>query len=52
MRSAIYADWEIRYLAIEMLKILKEESPLLFGDFSIEDLPDGTQISKPTYSKV
>ena len=52
MRSAIYADWEIRYLAIEMLKILQKESPLLFGDFTIEDLPDGTQISKPIYSKV
>ena len=52
MRSAIYADWEIRFLAIEILKILQTESPLLFGDFTIEDLPDGTQISEPLYSKV
>ncbi len=52
MRGAIFADWEIRYLSIEMLKLLQNESPLLFGDFTIEDLPDGTQITKPLYSKV
>ena len=52
MRGAVYADWEIRYLAIEMLKIMREEAPLLFGDFTITDLPDGTQIAEPQYSKV
>jgi len=52
MRGAAYADWEIRYLAIEMLKIMREEAPLLFGDFTITDLPDGTQIAEPQYSKV
>ena len=52
MRGAIFADWEIRYLAIKMLKLLQKESPLLFGDFTIEDLPDGTQTTKPIYSKV
>ena len=52
MRGAIFADWEIRFLAIEMLKLLEKEAPLLFGDFSIEDLGDGTQIAYPKYSKV
>ena len=52
MRGAIFADWEIRQLAIEMLKILQKEAPLLFGDFDIEKLPDGTYITSPTYSKV
>ena len=52
MRGAVYADWEIRYLAIEMLKIMRVEAPLLFGDFTITDLPDGTQIAEPQYSKV
>ena len=52
MRGAIFADWEIRFLAIEILKLLQEEAPLLFGDFVIEDLGDGTQITYPKYSKV
>tara|TARA_B100001245_G_C22885733_1_gene426177 strand:- start:634 stop:1434 length:801 start_codon:yes stop_codon:yes gene_type:complete len=52
MRGAIFADWEIRFLAIEILKLLQVEAPLLFGDFLIEDLDDGTQITYPEYSKV
>jgi len=52
MRGAIFADWEIRFLAIEILKLLQVEAPLLFGDFLIEDLEDGTQITYPKYSKV
>ena len=52
MRGAIYADWEIRYLAIEILRILQVEAPLLFGDFVIENLDDGTEIATPKYTKV
>ena len=52
MRAAPYADWEIRNLAIKVLEILQREAPLFFGDFSIEELPDGTRIATPTYSKV
>lgn len=52
MRGAIYADWEIRNVAINVLEILQRESPLLFEDFVIEDLPDGTKIATPKYSKV
>ena len=52
MRGAIYADTEIRYVSIEMLKLLQQEAPLLFQDFIIDDLPDGTQIATPQYSKV
>ena len=52
MRGAIYADWEIRYLALEILDLLQKEVPLLFGDFQISDLPDGTRIAVPEYSKV
>ena len=35
------ADAEIRKVALAMLKILKAESPNLFGDYEIVDLPDG-----------
>ena len=52
LRGADFADWEIRFLAIEILKLLQVEAPLLFGDFLIEDLEDGTQITYPEYSKV
>ena len=52
MRAASHADWEIRRLAIAVLKILQREAPLLFGDFSIERLTDGTMVATPVYSKV
>ena len=52
MRGAIFADWEIRRLALAVLELLQREAPLLFGDFEIEELPDGTSIATPTYSKV
>jgi thymidylate synthase (FAD) len=52
MRGAPYADWEIRRLAIEVLKLLQKEASLLFGDFTVTELPDGTQIATPAYSKV
>ena len=52
MRAASYADWEIRSLAIEVLKVLQCEAPLLFGDFRIDDMQDGTQTATPEFSKV
>ena len=52
MRGAVFADWEIRSLAIRVLELLQAESPLMFGDFEMSDLPDGTQIAVPEYSKV
>ncbi len=52
MRGASFADWEIRKVALMVLALLQEEAPLLFGDFTVEELADGTQIAKPLYSKV
>ena len=52
MRGAAFADWEIRKVALMVLDILKDEAPLLFADFTTEDLPDGTRIAKAKYSKV
>ena len=52
MRGAAFADWEIRELAIEVLRLLQKEAPLLFGDFTVDRLPDGTEIATPVYSKV
>ena len=50
MRAAPFADWEIRSLALQVLNILQRESPIMFGDFEVSDLPDGTQIAVPEYS--
>ena len=52
MRASPYADWEIRRLAIAVLEILQREAPLLFSDFSIADMADGTRVARPAYSKV
>ncbi|MBM3948722.1 MAG: FAD-dependent thymidylate synthase [SAR202 cluster bacterium] len=52
MRGAPFADWEIRRLALIVLDILQKEAPLLFGDFTVSQLPDGTKTATPTYSKV
>ena len=37
------ADAEIRKVAVAMLKILQVESPNLFGDYTLVDLPGGGQ---------
>ena len=52
MRGSAFADVEIRRLAIMVLEALQVEAPLLFGDFAIETLPDGSKTATPQYSKV
>ena len=52
MRAAATADLEIRRLALMILDILAEEAPLLFGDFSVSELADGSRIATPAYSKI
>ena len=52
MRGAPFADWEIRSLALQVLSLLQQEAPIMFGDFEVSDLPDGTQVAAPEYSKV
>ena len=52
MRGSAFADVEIRALAIMVLEALQPEAPLLFGDFTIETLPDGSKTATPKYSKV
>jgi len=52
MRGAAFADWEIREMAVAVLRLLQSEAPLLFGDFTIDSLPDGTEVTVPEYSKV
>jgi thymidylate synthase (FAD) len=52
MRGDVAADAEIRKVALAMLKILQVESPNLFGDYEIIDLPDGGQAATTQHKKV
>ena len=52
MRTTRYADWEIRALALQVLDLLQREAPVMFGDFEVSELPDGTKVAAPEYSKV
>ena len=38
LRSSSDAQWEIRNVVIEMLKILKEQTPTVFEDFELDNL--------------
>jgi thymidylate synthase (FAD) len=51
-RGDASADAEIRKVALAMLKILQVESPNLFGDYAVVDLPDGGQAATTPHRKV
>ncbi len=46
------ADAEIRKVAVAILKILQVESPNLFGDYTLLDLPGGGQSASTPHRKV
>jgi len=52
MRGDEAADAEIRKVAIAVLKALQEESPNLFGDYTLIDLPNGGQATTTEHKKV
>lgn len=52
MRASAAADVEIRKLFITILKLLQEEAPNLFGDYTIMQLPDGTEAAETPWRKV
>ncbi len=52
MRGDAAADVEIRRLAIAVYKLLKDEAPNLFGDYTLVDLPEGGQAVTTEYRKV
>lgn len=52
MRASRHADVEIRKLGNAIYKIVVEDSPILFGDYKLEDLPDGTFEVITPYKKV
>lgn len=48
-RGSEHADTEIRALAIRCLELLREESPVLFSDFLVSTLADGTLMATSPY---
>ncbi|GAA1475066.1 FAD-dependent thymidylate synthase [Corynebacterium felinum] len=49
MRATEHADVEIRQLAVECLKLLRSQAPVVFGDFDIATLADGSQMATSPY---
>lgn len=52
MRASDHAEVEIRNLFFKIYKVLKQVSPMLFKDFVVAKLPDGTSCVKTEYPKV
>ncbi|HNQ21686.1 MAG TPA: FAD-dependent thymidylate synthase [Phycisphaerae bacterium] len=52
MRCNEHAEVEIRAVATQILEILKQESPSIFGDYEFVLLPDGSRAARTPYHKV
>ncbi|MCA1686606.1 MAG: FAD-dependent thymidylate synthase [Planctomycetia bacterium] len=52
MRADPSADAEIRKVAVAILMILQAESPNLFGDYQVADLPGGGRTASTPHRKV
>ncbi len=52
LRGSEHAEPEIRKLAVALLTIMRQESPSMFGDFTIETLADGSLATSTANSKV
>ena len=50
MRATEHADVEIRALAVECLRQLQDLAPSVFGDFSINELPDGSSVAASPFT--
>ena len=52
MRGNRHAEVEIRKLAVQVLRLLQQEAPHLFGDYELLPLPDGTFEAVTAHRKV
>lgn len=52
LRCNEHAETEIRIVAGMVLEVLQKEAPNLFGDYTLEDLPDGTKAARTKWRKV
>ena len=51
-RASAHAEVEIRELAVRIFLCLRLADPVLFDDYTIERMPDGTHIVKTEFVKV
>ena len=49
MRATEHADIEIRQLTVACLRLLKAKAPVVFGDFEIATLSDGSEMATSPY---
>lgn len=52
MRASTHAETEIRELAVRIFLCLQQTDPILFDDYSLEQLPDHTYTVKTSFEKV
>lgn len=52
LRGSEWAETEIRKVALEFLRVMREEAPNLFSDYEVVRLPDGTEVARTPYEKV
>lgn len=52
MRASEHAEIEIRYLAVKIFQKLTEIEPILFSDYVLDTLKDGTQVISTPFRKV
>ena len=52
MRASPHAEVEIRELAVRIFLCLYLTDPVLFSDYTVEQLPDGTYTAKTEFEKV
>jgi thymidylate synthase (FAD) len=51
-RASAHAETEIRALAVRILLCLRQADPVLFDDYTIEELPDGTYVAQTAFKKI
>lgn len=52
MRASAHAETEIREVAVRIFLCLYLTDPVLFGDYTLEQLPDGTYTARTEFEKV
>jgi thymidylate synthase (FAD) len=52
LRGSRHAEVEIRKLAVQVLRLMRDEASHIFGDYQLEPLPDGTYEATTPHRKV
>jgi thymidylate synthase (FAD) len=52
LRGSEWAETEIRAVALQVLRIMRDEAPSLFADYDIVRLDDGTEVARTAFEKV